>query len=98
MAGHMNGNGAYSVDSFLNLWAGKEVYYYRDNLAGGGYGYSKAFVDGCKAKAAAYGVNFTAEDLNWNHSVGLVDATFLPTAFIDKNGRNCHDGLARLIY
>lgn len=98
MAGHMNGNGAYNVDSFLSLWAGKQVYYYRDNLAGGGYGYSKAFVDSCIAKAPQYGVTFTATDLNWNHSVGLVDATFLPSGFIDKNGRACHNGLGKLIF
>lgn len=97
MAGHMN-SGGYSVSSFLSLWSGKPCYYYRDNLAGGGYGYSKAFVDSCIANAPLYGVRFSWTDLNWNHSIGLVDATFLPSSFIDANGRPCQNGIGKLIY
>lgn len=97
MAGHLN-SGGYSVSSFLSLWQGKPVYYYRDNLAGGGYGFSRPFVESCIANAPLYGVRFSWTDLNWNHSIGLVDATFLPSNFIDANGRPCQNGLEKLIY
>lgn len=96
MAGHLDSSG--SVANFLTQWSGKKVYYYRDNLAGGGYGYSKPFVDSCVANAASYNVQFDWSDLNWNHSIGLVDATFLPSGFMDANGRPCHNGIGKLIY
>lgn len=99
MAGHLNGSsGKMSVDEFLTLWQGKTVYYYRDNLAGGGYGYNKEFVEKVKEKASDYDVTFKMIDLEWNHDYALIDAVLLPEGYWDKKGQYCHDAISKLIY
>jgi len=100
MAGYLGEVGnKLSTDSFLSLWAGKEVYYYRDNLfTDGGYGYVPEYVNECIERADDYGITFVQTDLNWNHDVGLVDATFLPESYTDLNGQTCHDAITLLIF
>lgn len=98
MAGHINGGGL-NCDGVLSLWQGKPIYYYRDNLlTNGGYGYDPDLISALYKKAGDYNATFTAEDLDWNHTVGLVDATFLPETFVDANGNPCHNGIFRLIF
>jgi len=98
MAGHLNGRfGNIDADTVMSIWSGKPLHYYRDNLADGGYGYSKEFIDSCISLADTYNVDFQATDLDWNHDIGLVDATFLPAEIIDMNGNPSHDAVAKIL-
>ena len=101
MAGHIAGSGNDVPKSdWLELWKDKKVYYYRDDKnSGGGYGYSQnaSYMNGIEDSTDEYDVNFDMVDLKWNHDIGLVDATFLPSEFTDANGRPCMDGISKLI-
>ena len=100
MAGYLGGSGN-SIDttSFLNEWAGKPVYYYRDNLYGsGGYGYQASYVETIAANAPYYNIDFRFEDMNWDHKSAMVDAVFLPNYYMDKKNQYCKNAIEELIY
>lgn len=79
------------------LWAGKDVYYFRDNLyTDGGYNYDEHFIDKLKEYSDEGIFNFYTEDLNWEHSHCLVDAVFCSEYMKDEKGQYCHGMLDKL--
>lgn len=100
MAGYMGGvNNTTDAYSVLNLWSGKNVFYFRDSLyKGGGYGYQSDYVSTIANAASSYNVNFIRVDMNWGHYSAMVDAAFLPSYFMDSQGQYCHDAISDLIY
>lgn len=100
MAGHIAGSSnQLPTKEWFELWKNKRVFYFRDDKNGGGYGYSQnaSYMDGIEKSQDDYNVDFDMVDLNWNHDIGLVDASFLPSEFMDANGRPCLDGISKLI-
>ena len=99
MAGHMTGKEEKTeINEWLELWQNKTVYYYRDNkYNGGGYGYKDnvALIDAIANEGSDYNITFSMVDLEWNHDIGLVDATFLPNDYTDLNGQCCHNGIEK---
>lgn len=100
MAGNIGDkNGKLSADTVMKRWAGKKLWYYRDNLrADGGYGCNPYFLYACAGLAPVYKVNFQMHDLNWDHSYGLVDRAFLPANMTDTKGQAGFDAITNLIY
>lgn len=98
MAGSISGiDDPISARKVAKLWAGKEVYYYRDNLFHhGGYGYDEAYIARLKKYSEDGLFHFYTEDLNWEHDHNLVDAALLPTYYKDAKNQNCHGALDRL--
>lgn len=101
MAGFLGSEfNAVSTDDWLKLWQGKTVYYYVDNLyAHGGYGYRSnvKYMENLEESFEDYNIDFYKVDLQWNHDIGLVDATFLPEEYLDLNGNKCFGGLEKMI-
>ena len=100
IAGHLGCSGN-TVDegTFLSIWSGKPVFYYRDTLYGnGGYGYSASYVANCQTYCANYNCSFMAVDMNWGHYSALVDAVFLPNYYMDNKGAYCKDAIESLVY
>ena len=100
MAGYMGGvNNTTDAYTVMNMWSGRNVFYFRDSLyKGGGYGYQSDYVNTVASIAPNYNVNFIKVDMNWGHYSAMVDAAFLPSYFRDSQGQYCHDAISDLIY
>lgn len=100
MAGYMGGvNNTTDAYTLMNMWSGKNVFYFRDSLyKGGGYGYQADYVNTVSQIASSYNVNFIQVDMNWGHYSAMADAAFLPGYFVDSQGKSCHDAITDLIY
>lgn len=100
MAGYMGGvNNTTDAYTLMNMWSGKNVFYFRDTqYKGGGYGYQSQYVNTVASIAPSYNVNFIQVDMTWGHYSAMVDAAFLPSYFKDNQGKYCHDAIADLIY
>lgn len=100
MAGYMGGvNNTTDAYTVMNMWSGKNVFYFRDTLyKGGGYGYQADYVSTVNSIASSYNVNYIQVDMNWGHYSAMVDAAFLPSYFMDNQGQYCHDAISDLIY
>lgn len=100
MAGYLGGaQNTTDVNTFLNTWRGKNVFYFRDTLYGnGGYGYQADYVNRVAQMAPQYNINYIQVDMNWDHRSAMVDAILLPGFFMDNKGEYCHDAITDLIY
>lgn len=100
MAGHVGDKyGKVSPETVMQRWSGKKLWYFRDNLrSDGGYGCDPNYLFSCAQLAPSYNVNFQLNDLNWDHSYGLVDRVFLPSNMTDTKGQNGIDAITNLIY
>lgn len=98
MAGSLKGSkNKMTARQVADLWQGKTIYYFRDNLHGeGGYNYDEKFIAKLLNYSQDGSFHFVVENLNWDHSHCLVDAVFDSDYRRDGRNQNCHGMLDKL--